>query len=112
MGYSVGHWDGDTLVWKATDTTTGRGWTVPAIPHSESLRVTERYQRTDLGHVELQVTFDDPMVFTRPVTVPIHMELCHGHGDDRVFLRRKRKRWLSSVRQRGPCRREDSGGNH
>jgi hypothetical protein len=44
-------------------------------PHSESLRVTERYHRTDLGHLELQVTFDDPMVFTKPVTVPIHMEL-------------------------------------
>ena len=37
--------------------------------------MTERYQRTDFGHIELQVTYDDPKVFTKPVTVPIHMNL-------------------------------------
>jgi hypothetical protein len=44
-------------------------------PHTESLRVTERYRRTDFGHIELQVTFDDPKALTKPITVPIHMEL-------------------------------------
>jgi hypothetical protein len=75
MGYSVGHWDGDTLVVESNGYSDKTWLDGTGYPHSESLRVTERYQRTDLGHVELQVTFDDPAVFTRPVTVPIHMEL-------------------------------------
>jgi hypothetical protein len=75
MGYSVGRWEGDTLVVESNGYSDKTWLDGTGFPHSESLRVTERYQRTDLGHVELQVTFDDPKVFTRPVTVPIHMEL-------------------------------------
>jgi hypothetical protein len=75
MGYSVGHWDGDTLVVESNGYNDRTWLDGSGYPHTESLRVTERYQRTDFGHIELQVTFDDPMVFTKPVSVPIHMEL-------------------------------------
>ena len=75
MGYSVGHWDGDTLVAESNGYNDKTWLDNTGHPHTESLRVTERYRRTDFGHIELQVTFDDPMVFTKPVTVPIHMEL-------------------------------------
>src|SRR5258708_8586114 len=75
MGYSVGHWDGDTLVVESNGYNDKTWLDNTGHPHSENLRVTERYRRTDFGHVELQVTFDDPMVFAQPVTVPIHMEL-------------------------------------
>lgn len=75
MGYSVGHWDGDNLVVESNGYNDKTWLDSNGHPHSEALRVTERYRRTDFGHIELQVTFDDPMVFSKPVTVPVHMEL-------------------------------------
>jgi hypothetical protein len=65
LGYSVGHWDGDELV---VDTTgfNDRGWldTNKGLPQSEALHVIERFRRRDVGHLEVQITIDDPKVFT------------------------------------------------
>lgn len=38
-------------------------------PQTESLRLTERFHRTDFGHLQLDVTFDDPKTFTKPFTI-------------------------------------------
>jgi hypothetical protein len=69
LGYSVGRWDGDTLV----VTTAGfndKGWLDSAgHPQTESLRLTERFRRRDFGHMDFEMTIDDPTVFTRPFTV-------------------------------------------
>ena len=69
LGYSIGRWDGDTLV----ITTTGfndRGWLDSAgHPQTESLRLTERLHRRDFGHMDFEMTIDDPKVFTRPFTI-------------------------------------------
>jgi hypothetical protein len=66
QGYSIGRWEGDTLVVDSIGfndrSLVGR----PAHPHTEGLRVTERYRRRDLGHVDLQMTVEDPETFTRP----------------------------------------------
>jgi hypothetical protein len=75
MGYSVGRWEGDTLVVESNGYNDKTWLDGAGYPHTENLRITERYQRIDFGHIELQMTFDDPKVFTKPVTVPIHMEL-------------------------------------
>jgi len=68
LGYSIGRWDGDTLV----VTTAGfndLGWLDSAgHPQTESLRITERLQRRDFGHMDFEMTIDDPKVFTKPFT--------------------------------------------
>jgi hypothetical protein len=69
MGYSVGHWDGDTLV---VDTSgfNDRGWLDDGgHPQTESLHVTERLRRRNFGHIDLQITIDDPGAYTKPWTV-------------------------------------------
>jgi hypothetical protein len=74
MGYSVGHWEGDTLV----IVTTGyndRTWLVGGLPHTESLRTTERFHRKDFGHLEISETFDDPKAFARAWTVNVTGDL-------------------------------------
>ena len=69
QGYSVGHWDGDTFVVQTVGFN-DRSWIGrPGYPATEALRVTERYRRRDFGHIDLQMTFDDPKAFTRPWTV-------------------------------------------
>jgi len=71
MGYSVGRWDGDALVVESGGFN-DRSWLdFAGHPHTESLRITERFRRLDFGHLDLQVTFDDPMAYTRPWTVPV-----------------------------------------
>ena len=68
LGYSVGHWEGDTLVVESAGFN-DRTWLDRAgHPHSESLRVTERFQRVDFGHMKFQITFDDPETLTKPLS--------------------------------------------
>lgn len=73
QGYSVGRWDGDTLVVDSMGFNDKSFVGRPGYPHTEALRVTERYRRRDFGHIDLQMTIDDPKAFTRPWT--IHTEL-------------------------------------
>jgi hypothetical protein len=69
LGYSVGHWDGDTMVVETLGLN-DRGWLdASGHKHSEALRLTERYSRRDFGHMDVQLTLDDPKTFTKPVTV-------------------------------------------
>jgi hypothetical protein len=44
-------------------------------PHTEALRMTERYRRRDFGHMDIEVTLTDPTVYARPWTVALHADL-------------------------------------
>ncbi len=37
--------------------------------------MTERYRRTDFGHIDVQITLDDPKAFAKPFTVAVRMDL-------------------------------------
>ena len=75
MGYSNGHWEGDTLV-VDTNGLNDRAW-LDAFghPRSESMRITERYRRRDFGHMDLEITFNDPKYYTRPFTIKTGLRL-------------------------------------
>lgn len=71
LGYSVGRWDADTFV---VDTVgfNDKGWLDGmGHPHSEALHVVERFHRRDFGHLDLQVTVDDPKMYTQPFTIRV-----------------------------------------
>jgi len=97
MGYSVGRWERDALVVE-TIGLNDRGW-LDAFghPRSEAMRITERYRRRDFGHMDLEITFDDPKYYTRPFTVKTGLELipdsdlleyvCNENEKDRARLR-------------------------
>ena len=44
-------------------------------PHSDALRITERFHRRDFGHLDVEMTFDDPKMYTRPFTIKIPHDL-------------------------------------
>ena len=75
QGYSVGRWDGDTFVVETVGyndrSLVGR----PPYPHTEALRTVERYRRRDFGHMDLQVTMEDPKTFTRAWTITTELLL-------------------------------------
>jgi hypothetical protein len=90
LGYSVGRWDGDTFVVETNGLKDG-GWldTKKARPHSDALRVTERFRRTDFGHMDLAITINDPKAYLKPWTATAKLNLlpdtelleafCDGH---------------------------------
>jgi hypothetical protein len=75
MGYSVGRWEGDELIVESLGFKDTTWLDFGGHPHSESLRMTERYRRTDLGHIRRQVTLSDPQAFARPIVVDSDMIL-------------------------------------
>ena len=75
LGYSVGHWDGDTLVVTTAGFNDKTWLDFSGHPHSESLRVTERFHRRDVGHMDFEMTLEDPKTFTRPITVKANKTL-------------------------------------
>ncbi|HEY3826698.1 MAG TPA: hypothetical protein VGL82_19195 [Bryobacteraceae bacterium] len=75
MGYSIGHWDGDTLVVESTGFN-DRSWLdMGGHPHTEFLRTTERFRRTSFGRIDLQVTFDDAKAYKKVWTVSFGLSL-------------------------------------
>jgi hypothetical protein len=69
LGYSVGRWDQDTLVVDSNGFN-DRGWLdVGGHPQTESLKITERMHRRDFGHLDYELTIDDPKTFTKPFTL-------------------------------------------
>ena len=65
MGYSVGHWDGDTLVVESTGYN-DRTYLDDRYPHTENMRLTERIHRTDFGHLAIEEKRSDPAAYEKP----------------------------------------------
>jgi hypothetical protein len=69
LGYSVGRWEGNTLV---VDTRgfNDRSW-LDAFghPRTEAMHIVERFTRRDFGHIDVQMTFDDSGAYTKPFSI-------------------------------------------
>jgi len=75
MGHSIGHWEGDTLVIDSVGFD-GRSWLDNVgHPHTEKMRVIERFRRPDLGHLEIELTIDDPGAYAKPWKITRASEL-------------------------------------
>jgi len=71
-GYSVGRWEGDTLVVE-TSGFRDDGWLdIEGSPRTDAARMIERWQRPAYGRVQIDVTIDDPKAYTRPFDVRVH----------------------------------------
>jgi hypothetical protein len=75
MGYSVGRWEGDTLVVESSGFNDKTWLDRDGHPHTEALRTTERYRRRDFGHLDIDFTLNDPAVYAKPWTVQVKAEL-------------------------------------
>ena len=75
LGYSVGRWEGDTFVVETAGFNDQTYLDDGGHPHSDAYRSTERFRRRDYGHLEMEITIDDPKMYTRPWKVTIPFEL-------------------------------------
>jgi len=82
LGYSVGRWDRDTFVVETAGFNDRTVLDAIGHEHSDRLHITERFRRRDFGHLDVEMTFDDPVMYTRPFTIRIPHTLL---ADQEIF---------------------------
>jgi len=96
MGDSIAKWEGDTLVVETIGFNEKTWISGQGVPHTDALKVIERYRRPDFGHLEVEITMEDPAAFTRPHTFKrgfilltnweIHEYVCNEFNIDKDHL--------------------------
>jgi hypothetical protein len=69
--YSVGHWEGDTLVVESTGFRDDVWLDIDGSPLTNTGKMTERFRRPNYGTLEIDITFEDPAVYTEPFTTRV-----------------------------------------
>ena len=100
-GYSVGHWEGDTLVVQSNNfrgALTGQpgdGWLDgKGDPFTDALTLTERFHRVNFGQLQIDVTIDDPKAYTRPFTVRVEQEIVADGSEMIEFICHENQKFL------------------
>ena len=75
MGYSIGKWDSDDFVVTTSGFNDQMWMDTFGHPHTDALKVTERFRRKDFGHMEVLVTIDDSKAYTKPWQATIKQHL-------------------------------------
>ncbi|MSV35957.1 MAG: hypothetical protein EXQ47_10235 [Bryobacterales bacterium] len=84
-GYSIGKWVGDTFAVETTGFNEESWLDGLGLPHSDQLRVTERFQRLTAGRLQMEGTIDDPKMYTKPWTFKVDFNLI-ADGDIIEYL--------------------------
>ena len=112
-GYSVGKWDGDTLV---VETNGFRGdglLDVSGSPFTEGLKLTERFRRVNFGRLEIDITIDDPKAYTKPWTVRVNQRLSPDYQSSSSSVMRtsspRSTTFDDAPAQRPPARHVEAG---
>jgi hypothetical protein len=74
-GYSVGRWEGDTLVVESNNFHDDGWLDSRGSPYTEALKLTERFRRVNYGLLDIEVTVDDPKAYTKPFTVRVDQQI-------------------------------------
>jgi hypothetical protein len=97
QGYSVGRWEGDTLVVESNGYNDKTWLSRYGQPHTEALRVTERFQRKDVGHLHVEVTFTDPDAYVKPWSFTTDMALAADTEMIEAVCEQTSDRWDGTV---------------
>jgi len=92
LGYSVGRWEGDVFVVETRGFNDKTPLDLIGHPHSEALHVTERFRRVDFGHLDVEMTFDDPQTYTKPFTVRVPHTLIADQDIFEMFCENEKDR--------------------
>jgi len=75
LGYSIGRWEGNTFVVETNGLSEKTWLDDGGHPHSDGLRVTEKFTRPDFGRMDIEITIDDPAMYTKPWIVKMQKRL-------------------------------------
>jgi hypothetical protein len=91
LGYSTGRWEGDTYVVETRGFNDRTPLDAMGHPRSEAMHVTERFHRRDFGHLDVEMTFDDPQLYTRKFSVRVSHELVPDNDIFEMFCNQNEK---------------------
>ena len=91
LGYSIGRWEGDTFVVESRGFNDRTPLDAIGHPRSEAMHVTERFRRRDFGHLDTEMTFDDPEMYSRAFTVKVGYELVPDNDIFEMFCTQNEK---------------------
>lgn len=74
-GYSIGHWEGDTLVVETTGFRDDVWLDIIGSPMTNTGKMIEKFRRPSYGRLNIEVTIDDPSAYTKPFTVSVHQRI-------------------------------------
>ena len=104
-GYSVGRWEGDTLVVESNNfrgALTGQpgdGWLdTRGSPYTDALRLTERFRRVNFGQLDIEFTVDDPKAYTRPFTVRVDQRIVADGSEMIEFICHENQQFLKRIK--------------
>jgi len=81
-GYAIGHWEGDSTLVVVSAGFNDKTWLgATGYPHSDEMRVTERYQRVDRNTIVYNIRVDDPKAYTKPIVGPERMMKLRAGGE-------------------------------
>ena len=98
FGYSIGRWDGDTLVVDSNNYRDGGWLDARGSPVTDVLKVTERIRRPNYGQLDIELTVDDAKAYTRPFTVRIDERLQADGSDLIEFICHENQQFLKRVK--------------
>jgi len=91
LGYSTGSWEGDTFVVESRGFNDRTPLDAFGHPRSEAMHVTERFRRRDVGHLDVEMTFDDPEMYSRTFSVKVGYELVPDNDIFEMFCTQNEK---------------------
>jgi hypothetical protein len=80
MGHSIGTWEGDTLVVDSIGFNDKSWLGIPSLPHTANMHIRERWTRTTMGTMTVEVTYEDPEIFVKPWKVVFPLVLAPGEN--------------------------------
>ena len=84
-GHSAGEWQGDTLVVESSGFNARFWFSNGGLPHTEALRLTERFSRPDFNTLKYEISIDDPLTYTRPWNAEWTVEWVEGGEIEQHF---------------------------
>jgi hypothetical protein len=91
LGYSTGRWDGDTFVIETRGFNDRTPIDAMGHPRSEAMHVTERFHRRDFGHLDTEMTFDDPQMYSRKFSIKVAYDLVPDNDIFEMFCTQNEK---------------------
>src|SRR5665213_583526 len=91
LGYSTGRWEGDTFVVESRGFNDRTPLDAVGHPRDEAMHVTERFHRPDSVHLDTEMTFDDPPLYTRKFTVKVAYNLVPDNDIFEMFCNQNEK---------------------
>jgi hypothetical protein len=97
-GYSVGRWEGDTLVVESNNFHDDGWLDTRGSPYTDAAKVTERFRRVNFGRLEIELTLDDPKAYTKPFTLRVEQEIVADGSEMIEFICHENQQWLKRVK--------------